>query len=273
MPSPRAGFSGWGSWNFAGRSFVDFGYVGFSRGRMETLSGDVIFGDTTYKAGASVSATMKSSLPYLDYRYGFVKNDKMQFGLSLGVAYPILKADLAASAGVIGPGGPIVGQTVTKTAKLSTPLPFLGLTFEGGLADRLSAGVRLNGIFAAVHPYSGSIFDAEAHIDWHATHHFGVGAAYAYTKFALKRQRRTRSSISPIGTTDRASTSSSPSDDCFGQQFEGHLLLLCRAMLGCLRYFESLLTKTRRMIGLLARWASSAAASRFWLMSFVRSST
>ncbi len=136
VPSPRAGFSGWGSWNFAGRSFIDFGYVGFSRSRMATISRDIIFGDTTYKAGASVSATMKSSLPYLDYRYGFVKNDKMQFGLSLGVAYPILKADLAASAGVIGPGGPIVGQTVTKTAKLSTPLPFLGLTFRRRLGRR-----------------------------------------------------------------------------------------------------------------------------------------
>ncbi len=47
--------------------------------------------------------------------------------------------------------------------------------------------MRLNGIFAAVNPYSGSIFDAEAHIDWYATHNFGVGAAYAYTKFAVKK--------------------------------------------------------------------------------------
>jgi hypothetical protein len=29
----------------------------------------------------------------------------------------ILKAELQASAGVVGPGGPIVGQTVTRTAK------------------------------------------------------------------------------------------------------------------------------------------------------------
>ena len=110
VPSPKAGFSGWGSWNFAGRSFIDFGYVAFSRSRMATISRDIIFGDTTYTAGASVSATMKSSLPYLDYRYGFVKNDKMQFGLSLGVSYPILKADLAAAGGVIGPGGPSSGK-------------------------------------------------------------------------------------------------------------------------------------------------------------------
>ena len=188
MPQSTAGFNGWGSWNFAGRSFIDFGYVGFSRGRTQTLSRDVTFGDSTYTAGASVSATSKSNLPYIDYSYGFVKNENVQFGLSLGVAYPILEAELSAAAGVIGPGGPVVGNSVTKSAKLSTPVPLLGLNFDGRLADGLSGGIRVLGIFAPVHPYVGSVFEADAHLDWYATHNFGIGAAYGYTKVALKKE-------------------------------------------------------------------------------------
>ncbi len=52
---------------------------------------------------------MTSNFPFVSYRYGFVKNDSMQLGLSLGVAWINLSTDVSASAGVVGPGGPIVG--------------------------------------------------------------------------------------------------------------------------------------------------------------------
>jgi hypothetical protein len=149
---------------------------------------DFTFGDSTYTLGSSVSASMKSQLPYLDFRYGIVKTDTTQFGVSLGAAYPILKAEATASAGVIGPNGPIIGQDVTKTAKESLPVPLLGLAFEQKIGDSLSAGVLFNGIFAPVHPYVGSIFDAEAHIDWYATRNLGFGGGFEYTKFNLKRE-------------------------------------------------------------------------------------
>jgi len=112
LPGSRGGFFGRGSLNFGFLSF-DFGYVGFSRSRATTISQDIIFGDTTYTAGASVEAKEKSQLPYGDIRFNFLHNPSTQLGLTLGVAYPILEAQLSASAGVVGPGGPIVGQTVT----------------------------------------------------------------------------------------------------------------------------------------------------------------
>lgn len=188
MPASKAGFAARGYWNFAGRWFVDFGYTGFSRSREESIARDFGFGDVTYTVGASVSASMKSHLPYLDFRYGIVKNDAIQFGVTLGAAYPGLEANASASAGVVGPGGPIIGQTVTRTAKFSTPVPLLGLQFDSRLGDAFSAGVIFNGIFAPIDPYRGSIFDAEAHLDWFATRNFGVGAAFSYTRFDVKRE-------------------------------------------------------------------------------------
>ena len=188
VPGSRAGFTARGYWNVVGRFYVDFGYTGFKRSRTESIGRDFTFGDATYTLGASVSADMKSQLPYFDFRYGIVKNDAMQFGITLGAAYPILEANASASAGIVGPGGPIVGQTVTKTAKISTAVPLLGLAFDTKLGDKFSAGLVFNGIFAPVHPYVGSIFDAEAHVDWYATRNLGFGAGFNYTKFNIKKE-------------------------------------------------------------------------------------
>ena len=188
LPSSTGGFSGRGFWQPLKRFYIDFGYTQFTRSNTRTVSFDVPFGDSTYTAGASVAASMKSELPYVDLRYNFVQNDSWRLGVSLGGAYALLKADLSAEAGVVGPGGPIVGQTVTKEAKVSVPVPLLGIDADFKIGDRLSTGVIFNGIFAPVHPYSGSVFVVEPHIDWFASRNFGVGAAFNYSKFHIKRE-------------------------------------------------------------------------------------
>ncbi len=188
LKSSAPGFVARGYWNPLGRFFLDFGYTGFSRSTTKSTLVDIPVGGVTYTAGASVAATTKSDLPYLDLRYDFIKNEHTQFGLSLGASYVILKAQLQASAGVVGPGGPIVGQTVTQTAKEELFVPLLGLKFDQQLGEGLSAGLIFNGIFAPVSPYTGTVFDAEAHVDWFVTRNFGLSAAFDYQRFGLKRE-------------------------------------------------------------------------------------
>lgn len=188
VPSSAPGFSARGYWNVAGRFFVDFGWTGFSRSETDTIAQDFDFGGVTYTLGSSVETSIKSSLPYVDIRYGIVNTDSTQFGVSIGAAYPNLKAKLSASAGILGPGGPIIGQTVSRTAQVDMVVPLLGLQFDTRLGEGLSAGILVNGIFAPVSPYSGSIFDAEAHVDWFFTPHFGVSGAFNYTRYDVKRE-------------------------------------------------------------------------------------
>lgn len=188
VPSSTGGFTARGYWQPLRRFYVDFGYNGFSRSNTKTISQDITFGDTTYLAGASVTGSMKSELPYVDLRYNLIDNDSVKFGLSLGAAYALLQADLTASAGIVGPNGPIVGQTVQKEAKASVPVPLLGFLFDAKLSDRVSAGVIFDGIFAPVHPYVGSVFLAEAHVDWFLSKNIGLGGAFQYTKFNIKKE-------------------------------------------------------------------------------------
>ncbi len=187
LPSSTGGFTARGYWQPLSRFYVDFGYTEFNRSRTRGLSVDIPFGDSTFTAGASVATSMKSQLPYVDLRYDFVQNDSWRLGVSLGGAYTLLKADLSASAGVVGPGGPIVGQSTTKEAKLNVPVPLLGIDAAFRLGDRVSGGVIFNGIFAPVHPYAGSVFVVEPHADWFLSKNFGVGAAFNYSTFHMKR--------------------------------------------------------------------------------------
>ncbi len=191
LPSSTPGFVARGYWNFLGRFYLDFGYTGFRRSRTKAFSVDVPYGDVIYTAGASVSASTKSDLPYLDFRYDFIKNEHTQFGLSLGASYVSLKAQLQAAAGVVGPGGPIVGQTVTRTAEEKLPVPLLGLKFDQQLGEGVSLGLIFNGIFAPVSPYTGAVFDAEAHLDWFFSKNFGLSAAFDYQRFSLKKEETT----------------------------------------------------------------------------------
>lgn len=188
IPNSTGGFSARGYWQPLHRFYIDFGYTMFTRSNTRGFSFDIPFGDSTFTAGASTETRMQSQLPYLDFRYNFIQNEHWSLGVNLGAAYSWLKADLTASAGVIGPNGPIIGQTVTKEATIKTLVPLLGLTANFALGDRASAGVIFNGIFAPVHPYVGSVFVVEPHFDWFFTKNFGVGAAFDYTKFSIKKE-------------------------------------------------------------------------------------
>jgi hypothetical protein len=191
LKSSAPGFAARGYWNFVGRFSLDFGYTGFRRTRTTGVLIDIPFDDVTYTAGASVTAKTSSDLPYVDFRYDFIKNEHTQLGVSVGAAYVVLKASLDASSGVVGPGGPIIGQTVTRTAKEELAVPLLGLKFDQQLGDALSAGLVFNGIFAPVSPYTGAVFDAEAHVDWFFTKNFGLSAAFDYQSFRLKKENET----------------------------------------------------------------------------------
>jgi hypothetical protein len=188
IPGSTGGFSARGYWQPLNRFYVDFGYTIFTRSNTRSLGIDIPFGDSTFTVGASTEAKMKSQLPYLDFRYNFIQNDAWRLGVSLGAAYSILDAELTASAGVVGPNGPIIGQSTTEKAELHTVVPLLGLNADFKLGDRAQAGIIFNGIFAPVHPYVGSVFVIEPHFDWFFTKNFGMGAAFDYTKFSIRKE-------------------------------------------------------------------------------------
>jgi hypothetical protein len=194
-PDHKFTFRGDGSWNFAGRSFLDFGYVRFGTDNSTTITEDIDFGGVIYPAGIEVSSETLSRFIYAAYRYGFVKNPSFQLGLSLGISYTTLEAQLSAAAGVKLPDGTVIGGSVTRQADLDAPVPLLGIDAEGRIAEGVSLGARFRAFSIFIDPYSGSMYEAMAHIDWFFARNVGVGGGYEWTKIDIEKERDDGSTI------------------------------------------------------------------------------
>ena len=187
QPNHKFAFRGDGSWNFAGRSYLDFGFLNISSDRSRTIDRDIDFGGVTYTAGAQVDSEEESRYIYAAYRYGFVKNPSFHLGLSLGISYTTLRAMLTASAGVIGPNGPIVGVSTTREAEINAPVPLIGLDVEGALTQSLTLGLWVRLFKANIDPYSGSMVNGMAHLDYYLNQNFGLGLGYEYNKINIEK--------------------------------------------------------------------------------------
>src|SRR5580765_3009543 len=171
-------FRGEGYWNFAGRSYLDFGYVNLSEDGSKQITKDIVFNGLVYKAGAQVSGETQSRYIYAAYRYGIVKNPNVHLGLSLGVSYSTLRAKLSASAGVQRPDGTVVQGGASTERELNVPVPLIGLDFEVRLASTLTLSARARGIGVTLDPYSGSWIEYAGFLNWYFARNFGVGGGY-----------------------------------------------------------------------------------------------
>ncbi|HEY7112053.1 MAG TPA: hypothetical protein VIA45_03890 [Thermoanaerobaculia bacterium] len=192
QPDHKTTFRGDGYWNFAGRSYLDFGFLNFSTDATRTVSQDINFGDVTYTAGAQIASEDRQRYIYGAYRYEIFKTPSFHLGLSLGVSYTTLHATLTSSAGVIGPNGPIVGVTTTREAEVNVPVPLIGAETEIQIAGPVSIGAWGRFFKANIDPYSGSMVDAMAHVDWYFVRNFGVGFGYEYNRINIEKTKDTQ---------------------------------------------------------------------------------
>jgi hypothetical protein len=181
-----------GFWNFAGRSYLDFGYVRFSRMNSASITRDINFGGVIYTAGAQVTAESLSRFIYASYRYGIVKTPNFQVGLSLGVSYTTLSASLSASGGVTQPNGTPISGTVIRESKINAPIPLLGIEADGKIMDNVSAGIRFRAFGATIAPYKGNAEEVLGHVDWYFNNNFGMGGAYEWTHIDLTKTQDTK---------------------------------------------------------------------------------
>jgi hypothetical protein len=180
-------FRGEGYWNFAGRSYLDFGYVNFTLDGSKQITRDIEFNGVIYKAGAEVSGETKSQYIYGAYRYGFVKNPNVHFGLSLGLTYSKLTASLSAKAGVQRPDGTVIQGGASVERSISVPVPLIGAELEVRLARGLTLLARARGVGVTIDPYSGSWVEYAGSLNWYFSRNFGVGGGYEYQKIHLKK--------------------------------------------------------------------------------------
>jgi hypothetical protein len=165
-----------GDWRFARKHRVSALWYGTSRSNTFSLADDVIIGDTTIPAGASLTPRVRNSSFFVNYRYSFVKNDNVEIAGLLGLYGTNFRFDITAAG---FPGEP--NRTFERDASTTLPLPLIGASLDWYITPRWTFGTTLSGLAAKIGDVRGSTWVFTASTDYMILKNFGVGIAYMHS--------------------------------------------------------------------------------------------
>lgn len=178
MPSSNwTGFLN-GSWRFAGRQYIDFGWLNIDRSGSRMNSEDVEFRDYTFLAGSELEGGLDSSFPYLAYRYDFLQLDQVKISGSAGISYIDLTAWLAADAGVIDPEGNLIEGYRKAEMSIGLPVPVVGFELDWAVSKRNSIVMSGRMIYANFSGLRAQISENSFHWYYHPWKHWALGAGF-----------------------------------------------------------------------------------------------
>lgn len=126
----------WGdmSWRFARKHRLTAAYFGLKRDASAVANKDLVIGDETYPAGASVSTEFKLQIIPFIYSFSFLNEEKYEFGASLGLHWFTIDLNVSGSASADDED---IQNSVSADG--NAPLPLLGLFFDYHFTPKWSA--------------------------------------------------------------------------------------------------------------------------------------
>jgi len=104
----------------------------------ETLTEDIVFGDTTYRADTDVDSTLEYTVMDFAYQWDVIDLENFLAGGSLGLVGKVKYLDITAG---------VESDVESDETDLSLPLPMVGINLHVGiLLDILEARVQVTGI-------------------------------------------------------------------------------------------------------------------------------
>jgi hypothetical protein len=168
-------FTASGEWRFARKHRVSLLWYATSRSETYTLANDVVIGDTTIPAGASLTPELSNDFFFVNYRYSFVKNDKVEIAALLGLYGSNWTFDITAEN---FPGNPT--RTFSQDASTTLPLPVVGASLDWYITPRWTATTSLSGMAAKIGDIDGSTWVFTVSTDYMVWRNFGIGLAYMH---------------------------------------------------------------------------------------------
>jgi hypothetical protein len=159
-----------GYYRFSKRHRIDFGTVLLSRGASRVIDETIQFEDQVFDIDALVTTKFSNDIVSLAYHYSFVRNPKVEAGVSIGVSAFMFDASLSAE----GEGGMIE----TAAEDFIAPIPVIGLDVDVPLGHDLffKAGGEYFNI--GVDDWEGKLTNLNTSINWHPYRNWGFGVGY-----------------------------------------------------------------------------------------------
>ena len=162
-----------GSVRLGERWKIEAEYFSLKRSGTRSISRTISWGDTSYPIGTSINSEFESAIYRLSGGYSFLKNDRQELGVVLGLHV----TDFAASLGTANLG--------TKKGDTLAPLPTIGLYGAYAMTPRWLLSGRVDYFSLKYGDYDGKLANASAGVDYRFHRNFGVGLAYRYIDYDL----------------------------------------------------------------------------------------
>ena len=162
-----------GSVRLGDRWKIEGEYLALNRSSSAAIGRTINWGDKTYTFGTVVSSDFDSDIYRLSAGYSFVKDDKAELGVALGLHVTDFKLSLNAS----GIGG--------QTGDTLAPLPTIGVYGAYAFTPRWLLSGRVDYFSLNYQDYDGRLLNFSAGVDYRFARNFGVGAGYRYVDYDL----------------------------------------------------------------------------------------
>lgn len=169
-------FAGELLWRFGEKWSVAFQYLDSDNSNTVTLQEDIEWEDYTLNAGSTASAGLETNITRVFFGRKFSYGDDHQFGAGIGFHW--LDVSIFAE-GEFFLNGESTGVR-REEVSASAPLPNIGAWYEKAINKRWAWYTRVDWLSASIDEYSGSIVNAAAGVNFQATQHIGLGAAYNF---------------------------------------------------------------------------------------------
>lgn len=151
----------------------EFSWYQIDRDGTQSLQADINIGDTTYPASATVNSTFDFSLYRAAYGWSFLKKERGELGLLLGLH--VTDLDFAIN------GVTIVGDDTSQSdedAGIALPLPTGGFFGAYAITPRLVIDGRVQVFYIEFDEYSGGLLNAQARIQYDVHKNVGLGIGW-----------------------------------------------------------------------------------------------
>lgn len=156
---------------------IEAEYFALNRSGTRALSRTINWGNNTYTVGTVVSSSFDSDIYRLSGGYSFVKDDKSELGVALGLFATDFKASLSA---------PAIGSSASDAL---APLPTIGAYGAYAFTPRWLMSGRVDYFSLSYDQYDGSLTNFQIALDYRFTRHFGVGGGYRYVRYNLETSK------------------------------------------------------------------------------------
>ncbi len=176
------------------RSAVRFGYFGLFRNAIKVIDTEIEFEDEIFPIGTELNSKFDLQIFKGTYDYAFYMDDRVRFGVSIGVFVMPIKFTTASSV-----------KNEVK-AQFTAPLPALGLSTDFAITPKLRFKQSIEILYLKFSNIEGVLVDLNLRVEYNPWEHFGFGLGLNSNDINISLAQESNVNIDFVGSVETSFT-------------------------------------------------------------------